>query len=336
MLKKNLEVSVLMSVYNCENFVSEAIYSVLNQTYVNFELIIIDDGSTDKTKDIIKNFSDKRIRLIQNKENLGLPRSLNIGLKVAQGKYIARLDADDICSPDRLLLQLNYLKEHPNVGVLGTDVEFIDEVGNKFKSAKRLKKIKSHNPISYFFNLQKPKSHNVCVWYLLFRNCFYHPTVMFKKSIVINVGGYENKKSEDLDLWSRLFDKTNFTNLKIPLLSHRIHSGQMTSETRSKELDIRIEARKRVFSTIFTENTNLDFIRLLSLRSNKSGDQLKSSLIFLDQTYINFIKKYLLSPVEKWQIRIDYIRLSSIISNNFSIIKIIHSIIKLLIIEFKK
>ncbi len=335
MLNKNVEVSVLMSAYNSENFIEDAIESILNQTYINFEFIIVDDGSTDKTLSIIKSFKDKRIKLIQNSKNLGLTKSLNIGLEIAEGKYVARMDADDICKLDRLFLQLNFLKNNPDVGVLGTDITFINETGKKFESVAKLKKLKTRNLISYFINKQKPKTHNLCVWYLLFKNCFYHPTVMFNKEIIINSGGYKARRSEDLDLWIRLYNKTKFANLKTPLLYHRIHSNQTSLDRSLNEFNERIEARQRIFSFIFDKNINLDLIKLLSLRSKKSNDQLKFSLDFLDKTYINFKKKYSLSFIEKLQIRIDYIRLSSIMSQNFSLFRILNSILKLVIINLK-
>ncbi len=324
-----------MSAYNSENFINDAIESVLNQTYKDFEFIIVDDGSTDKTLSIIKRFKDKRIKLIQNSRNEGLTKSLNIGLEAAEGKYVARMDADDICNPDRLFLQINFLKKNPNIGVLGTDITYINETGKKFKSIAKLKNLKTNNIFSYLVNMQKPKSHNLCVWYLLFKNCFYHPTVMFDKDIVRNSGGYKAKRSEDLDLWIRLFNKTNFANLKTSLLYHRIHSNQSSLERSSKEFDERIEARQRIFSFIFEENVNLDLIKLLSLRSEKSNEQSKFSLDYLDKTYLKFTTKYSLSFVEKWEIRIDYIRLSSIISNDFSIVRKINSIFKLITLDLK-
>ena len=336
MLKKNLEISVLMSVYNGEKYILDAIKSVLNQSYVNFEFIIIDDGSTDNTLSIIKSFSDNRIKLIQNKKNLGLTKSLNIGLEAAAGKYIARMDADDICDPERLSLQLNYLNNHPEIGVLGTDIELINKVGKKFNSKKNIKSLNIHNSIAYIFNTQKPKSHNLCIWYLLFKNCFYHPTVIFKKDVIIEAGGYKAKRSEDLDLWSRLFLKTKFANLKSSLLYHRIHDTQTSLDRSSKEFNERIEARKRIFSSIFDKDFNLDIVRLLSIRSNKSSNELKLSLDYLEQTYIKFHKRYSLTFCEKWQIRIDYIRLSAIISNNFGIVNKIYFMFKLIITEFKK
>jgi len=120
-------ISVVMPVYNTEKFVAEAIESILAQTFTDFEIIIIDDCSTDKSWQIIQDFSEKdqRIVTIQNSENQGLARSLNKGLKIAKGQFIARMDADDISMPQRFEIQLDFLKNHPDVGVVGSTVKFI-------------------------------------------------------------------------------------------------------------------------------------------------------------------------------------------------------------------
>ena len=127
-MSTNPLVSVLMSVYNGDRYLDEAIDSILSQTYENFEFIIINDGSTDHTKDILSSYSnqDNRIRVFHQK-NHGLTFSLNRGLELSRGKYVARMDADDISSPRRLEEQINYLRANPEVGVLGTQMEIINE-----------------------------------------------------------------------------------------------------------------------------------------------------------------------------------------------------------------
>ena len=113
---KNPLVSILMPVYNSEKYLREAIKSILNQTFTNFELIIINDGSTDNSLKIIKSFKDNRIKIIKNKGNLGLIKTLNKGIDLAQGKYIARMDADDIAMPKRLEKQIAFFNENPDYG----------------------------------------------------------------------------------------------------------------------------------------------------------------------------------------------------------------------------
>ena len=118
-MKENVYISVVMSVYNGEKYLREAIDSILSQTYQNFEFIVIDDCSSDNTSYILKSYTDARMQIIRNDRNLKLPASLNKGLKIAKGKYIARMDADDIAMPDRFAKQVEYLEEHSDVAVVG-------------------------------------------------------------------------------------------------------------------------------------------------------------------------------------------------------------------------
>ena len=137
-------ISIIMPAYNAEKYIREAIESILNQTYTDFEFIIINDGSTDKTKEIIKSYSDPRIVYMENEENSGIVVTLNKGLKCAQGEYIARMDSDDISLPDRFEKQIAYMDKHKDVGVLGTSIiifgegikEQIYQFDSKYKKAK--------------------------------------------------------------------------------------------------------------------------------------------------------------------------------------------------------
>jgi glycosyltransferase involved in cell wall biosynthesis len=137
--KLSPKVTVLMSVYNGEEHLREAIDSILNQTYKNFEFLIIDDGSTDGSVNIIRSYLDPRIRLIKNKKNIGITRSLNKGLKLARGEYIARMDDDDIAFPERLEKQVRFLNEHVNVGLVGGSDITINGVGDEIRFRKKLK-----------------------------------------------------------------------------------------------------------------------------------------------------------------------------------------------------
>ena len=122
----NPEISVIMPVYNGDKFLIKSIKSILNQTFKNFEFIIINDGSSDNSLKIIESFDDRRIKFFNNLENRGISFTLNKGLKVAKGKYIARQDQDDISLPDRLTLQLEYIREN-NIDLVDTNLTFIDE-----------------------------------------------------------------------------------------------------------------------------------------------------------------------------------------------------------------
>lgn len=129
-MKETVKVTVLMSVYNTPlKQLKEAIESILNQTYKNFEFLIIDDGSKRECVDFIKSYKDKRINLVQNKINLGLERSLNRGLDIAKGKYIVRMDTDDIAYKERIYKQLEFIEKNPQYSIVGSRAEYFDEKG---------------------------------------------------------------------------------------------------------------------------------------------------------------------------------------------------------------
>jgi len=211
-MKKPL-ISVIMPNYNGEKYLSESIESILNQTFRDFEFIIIDDGSKDNSKKIIKKYQkkDKRIVLIENEKNLGLPLSLNKGLKKAKGVYIARMDSDDISLPKRLKNEFEYLEKHSNIFLIGSSAIIIDESGNrlgilkKFNSPKKIKKkFLRSNPII-------------------------HPSIMFR-----NFGKYfyreRFKSSEDYDFYLRILSSDlQITNLPEILIKYRISKNSFVS-----------------------------------------------------------------------------------------------------------
>src|SRR3989344_927550 len=152
-------VSVLMSTYNGAVYLRQAINSILNQTFTDFEFIIVDDNSTDNSGEILRSYNDPRIRIIQNNKNIGLTKSLNKGLKEAQGKYIARMDADDVSLLDRLKEQYNFLEAHPTIALVGSWAESMDEYG----IVTEIRKV--------------PTDPETIRFELVLRNCFFHSSV---------------------------------------------------------------------------------------------------------------------------------------------------------------
>jgi glycosyltransferase involved in cell wall biosynthesis len=210
-------VTVLMPVYNAGGYLAPAIESILQQTFRDFELLIVNDASTDGSQEVLRSFSDKRIRVLENKNNLGLAHSLNRGLEVATGEFIARQDADDLSHPERLESQVQFLKAHQDIALVGTQAIIIDESG-------RYKRVL----------LDRPHEHIAIKWDLLFDNSFVHTSVMFRKSIVRdNLGGYDPSYGacEDYDLWSRIADVGRVANLSRHLVSHRMHSSSKREGT---------------------------------------------------------------------------------------------------------
>ena len=209
----NPTISVIMSVYNGEKYLHEAISSILNQTYKDFEYIIVDDGSTDGTKHILSFFSDSRIKIFE-KNHEGLVSALNFAMQQSSGEYIARMDADDISKPDRLEKQLQFMRIN-NLALCGSRVETIDQANNKTGN--------------YHF---PPIGLNNARVYAFFHNPFIHPSVMFRKDIVLRAGGYRHfVHIEDYELWTRIIYKYPSDNIKEYLLQYRIHGGQITRKS---------------------------------------------------------------------------------------------------------
>lgn len=165
-------VTVLMSVFNGEKYLREAIDSILTQTFSDFEFLIINDASTDRSREIILSYLDPRIRLIDNEENIGLTRSLNKGIDLAKGKYIARMDADDVSMPERLEKQVRFMEENPDIAVLGSWAYGIDGTGR----------------INAEF--RTPICEEIIFKDLFFSNPLIHGSVMFDKKFVKNIGSY--------------------------------------------------------------------------------------------------------------------------------------------------
>lgn len=204
-----------MSVYNGERYLREAVESILNQTFTDFEFIIIDDGSTDSTWDILAEYAtrDRRIVLMRNEENIGLTKSLNRGLRVARGKYIARQDADDISMPERLAKQVSVLDTRPQVVLVGASARQVDETGCPIGKA-----IRQENP---HFNR----------WRLLFGNYMIHSTTMFRREIALQIGGYDESLpyAQDYDLWSRLCSVGEVTQVQEILVEYRKHQARISA-----------------------------------------------------------------------------------------------------------
>lgn len=208
------KVSVIIPVYNSEKYLFEALESIRVQTFEDFECIVLNDGSTDKSQEIIQSFVEKDDRFILiNKTNEGVGRTLKLGVSLAKSDLIARMDSDDISKPRRLEIQYNYLSKNQNVIVVGSGVQLINEKG---RTIRRL-------------NNSVPKNNLQCKWTQLRAGIpFSHPSVMFRKNNVINVGSYTTDLAEDFILWLKLFDY-QFANIKSKLIKYRLHSKQVSS-----------------------------------------------------------------------------------------------------------
>ena len=214
-------VSILMSVYNNDRFLSAAIDSMLCQTFTDFEFLILDDGSTDRSAEILRSYAaqDARIRLTR-RENRGLTRSLNELLSQAQGEFIARMDADDIALPDRLARQVEFLQNSPQIVCVGTAQDWIDEDGDKL-----------HH--------WQPTGDNAELQALMLsgQNHLCHPSALIRREAMLKVGGYDEslRSAQDLDLWLKLGELGELSNLPEVLLRYRVHSDSVSEKQATQQ-----------------------------------------------------------------------------------------------------
>jgi len=221
-------VTVLMPVYNSERYVGRAVKSILDQTYRDFEFLVINDGSTDRSIDIIRAFNDPRIRVIDT-ENQGVAAALRLGMVKATGAYVARMDADDESLPNRLEIEKRCLDEHPGVVVVHGSVDYIDSEG-----------------VSVFLDRDEGHSNIVTKWLLNWKNVPMHSTVMMRASILkehdLNYR-IEMNRAEDLDLWNRIAQIGDFMYLPDVLIRYRIHSDNVSN---SSPIDLQFDAQTKV------------------------------------------------------------------------------------------
>ncbi|HXH19354.1 MAG TPA: glycosyltransferase [Chitinophagales bacterium] len=204
-------VTVLLPVYNAEAHVAEAIQSILSQTFRDFELLIINDGSTDRSLEIIRSFNDARIRAESNESNMKLIATLNKGIDLARGKYIARMDADDVSLPERLQKQVDFMETHSEVGVCGTWFQLFGNSGEIVKYPE--------------------KDENIRIM-MLYQTPFCHPSIIFRKDVFDKYGIRflpEFIHAEDYEAWVRLAGLTHFANIPEVLLKYRIHEQSVSA-----------------------------------------------------------------------------------------------------------
>lgn len=214
-------VSVILPVFNGKEYLNEAIASVLNQSHEQFELIIINDGSTDGSEAIIREHKDPRIVTIDDGINRGLVASLNIGLERSSGKFIARLDADDLCEPSRLQEQVDFLTNNPAYIAIGCLASYIDHKGA-------------------LTGKQSPLySADGLTWLSLVRSPFHHPSVMFRRSVLDAGIRYRDKYPvEDFDMWNQIASIGHLGLLNRHLVRYRLHPGSVSAKHRDKQVEM--------------------------------------------------------------------------------------------------
>ncbi|MBL7921770.1 MAG: glycosyltransferase family 2 protein [Bacteroidia bacterium] len=239
-----------MPVYNGAKYLHEAIKSILDQSFMDFEFLIINDGSTDDSEKIILSFKDPRIVFIKNESNMGLINSLNKGLKIAKGNYIARMDADDVALPQRLELQVKEFESDPKAIAVGSDYFLLTE--------KRTSLKKNKNNSDY----QKAV--------LFFSPCFCHPTVMMKNIFAEKNLLYKKDyvHAEDYKLWTDLAFFGEFRNVAVPLLKYRSHATQISNQNHATQLAISEKIRKEYCDQLKFKLTDEQFAILNLIGNN--------------------------------------------------------------------
>lgn len=240
----NPTISVLLPAYNSEKYIGEAVESILNQTFTDFELIVLDDASTDRTPDILAEYAlkDTRIRVVRNESNLRIAASLNRGITLASGKYIARMDADDAAVPERFEKQFELMEKNPDIAVCGSWVS-VYETGEEWRPPSDSDSIKAK---------------------LFFESYLYHPAVMIRKDVLVSyAGGYrpDMPPAEDYDLWVRLavHPEVKFANVPQVLLRYRMHPGVDREIYREKQLESSNRVRRFLLSHIGLEVSDEEF-----------------------------------------------------------------------------
>lgn len=298
MEEENPAVSVLMAVCNGQPYLKKAIDSLLVQTFDDFEFVIVDDASTDRTPEILDEYraQDARIRIIRNNCNLGLSASLNKGLRVCGAPLVARADDDDVYRRDRLAKQVAFIRANPDVGVVSSAVNRIDQDG-KYMATKHF-----------------PETHELIRFNLMFDCCIRHPTTMYRKNTVVGAGGYNEDERysnvcEDYELWERLLDHTQFATLSEPLVDYRLYSESLTqSRYNSEEEDVSLHVSRRMLSEylgdeITVEDAYSARVTLFKTWWDLSEDVLSRGLRILKDIYSVAQRREPTHVLEKFQDR---------------------------------
>ncbi|ASQ89850.1 hypothetical protein CHL67_01975 [Prosthecochloris sp. GSB1] len=258
------KVTVLMPVHNGEAYLRQAVQSILDQTFTDFEFLILDDGSTDGSRDIVRSFGDPRIRLEANERNLGTVHALNRGIRLARGKYIARMDCDDVSLPERLERQVRFMDAHPEVGVSGSGMRLIKK--------GRLKNTRL-----------QPQADPELKITLLFNTCFFHPTVIMRTAVVKKTPYPDNLVfTQDYNFWTRLATETCFANLRETLVYFREHSAQISSRKADMQKNNARAIRASYLHALFPETSGEDMETHHLIAENRRGMDLGKAGAWLE------------------------------------------------------
>ena len=261
-------ITVLMPVFNAEQYLRQAIESILNQTFSDFEFLIINDGSTDNSEQIILSYYDNRIRYVKNTENIKLIATLNKGIELSRGKYIARMDADDISKPHRLQTQFNFMEANKAVAICGS---WFETIGNK----EVIVKYAEH--------------HNDIVLKMLYQCHFCHPTVIIRREMINTSDIKFDPKfihAEDYDFFVRVGKKFQLANIQEALLKYRVHSQSVSTQYKDIQEQNSIIIKRQLFNSIGVDVTTkeIDLYRAISQYEYRSDETfIQEAKLFLEK-----------------------------------------------------
>lgn len=276
-MTKNPLVTVLMAVYNGEKCVKHTIESILNQTFKDFEFLIVNDGSTDRTLDVIRSYKDERIIIHNNEINMGQTKSLNIGLRLACGKYLARIDAGDVSMPKRLERQVTYIENNPGITVFGTSAF-------RYNDSRKVIDV-VHMPKSPFAMLQR----------IFFTSPLVHVSVLMNREKILHIGGYDENYEilADYELWSRLIQNNyRLANIREVLVGYMVSPESVGAKNLKGKSDI--EAIKIIQSNV-NKLTNLSIsleqaTNLCKLFTHNMSEMSLNEIISTENLFINIFK----------------------------------------------
>jgi glycosyltransferase involved in cell wall biosynthesis len=271
-MSKNVKVSVIMPVYNAKDYIEDTIDSILRQTFEDFEFLIIDDCSTDESYELMSKYSDDRIKLFRNDENLGYIKTLNLLLKIVRGEYVVRQDNDDISLPSRIEKQVEFMESNLDVGVCGSNALLFGNLNKK---------------------TFMPTTDIDCKVYMIFNNPVLHPTSIIRKSVLNKFGQnvYDGNfmPAEDFYLWLQISKFSKIVNLPDTLIKYRVHSNNTSSLNKqlqiSKLLLIRSDVLKHILGVELSERENF-LLSSITYEDNFESD----NLIEIEEILLKLLK----------------------------------------------
>jgi len=298
-------VSVVMPVYNGEKYVARAIESILHQTFRDFELLIIDDGSTDATAGILADYAarDARIRVLAQPQNTGVALAATCGCREARGTYLARMDADDVSTTDRFERQVTFLETHPDIGVLGANIQEFDDLG----------------PLGGGW--RRPTEPHVIRWFLLFGDPIANSTTMMRRNVFERFGPYRSCAGEDYDFWARASSETKMANLPSVLLQCCVRADSLSRLVSARSTDF--ELQRSMMADLIQRDVSFRSIELLRLEGIAPADpqELDAAAGLLADLYEAYLKRFRPKRDDRAEIAFDvFKRLQSlaVVSRNVS------------------